>query len=521
MSLKRTPKPIIQPIDNITGNHCWLSTALHMFANNMGTLHHITEVLNGFLQVPTNFRSVPAKRDFYDKLLFLNNFIVTNIANLYRATSSYKIDRTQLTRVHNDLFGTITFEAQDADEVIMRWISWMDDVSTMVNPIVRNIIEESRRNFLFQYNDINYNASRVEVNRTTEQSYLLNLSVNNTNSCNSLQELINDQSKITPIPSKGVYSYNSKEIILLPDTNFVFIRINRFFHHYRIDTPLFMEQIIELRLADKTRVNFVLQGIMCNVPGHYYYISCNDDGSLHFKYDDSKATPFGITDIDEIRNYSSFLFYSRNNIPVATPPKTISFPNAPRITDAEIIKIKENDKKSLGLCRKKRVPKDPVIYPIYYSLKSSDPVITGAHAISKSLMLFTYSSMDSTTDDSLSPSLFYFYLGSSTNINYFNYLFYLDVQSDFCKTLVNNVPNPDYYDLFNMGESLKDKYNKSIEYTTEQFEKVYKQNEEKPINKEVNQEYTVYNKREIITDKNKEVPEKKYSLFSYSSKLEE
>ena len=129
--------------------------------------------------------------------------------------------------------------------------------------------------------------------------------------------------------------------------------------------------------------------------------------------------------------------------------------------------------------------------------------------------------MDSMKEDAFSPSLFYFYLGSSIKVNYFDYLFYLDVESNFCETVVNNVPNPDYYDLFNMGESLKDKYNTSIEYTADNFEKVYKQNEEKTVNKEVNLDYTQYNYREILTGQSKQNKDTPYTLFYYNHRLNE
>ena len=97
----------------------------------------------------------------------------------------------------------------------------------------------------------------------------------------------------------------------------------------------------------------------------------------------------------------------------------------------------------------------------------------------------------------------------------------MDVESNFCETVVNNVPNPDYYDLFNMGESLKDKYNTSIEYTSENFEKVYKQNEEKTVNKEVNLDYTQYNYREILTGQSKQNKDTPYTLFYYNHRLNE
>ena len=517
-----THKPIIQPILNRTRNHCWLSSILQLFTNNMDTLFIISNQLNAFLQNPANFdlTSTTGRQD-YEKLLFLNNFIVTSVTNISRATTIYSIELSDLTRIHRDLFDTTTYGSQDVQEVIAFWFSKMDDVKNIVIPSIRptinNIVNLSMRRFLFQLIDINYDDKRVERGRSTEQRTVLEINVNRTNKCNSVQELINELPIITRIDETGSKNYyNSKEIIILPETEFLFIQINRNFITYTVNTPLFIDTIIDLPAVDKTLINFVLQGVICHPPGHYYYISCSSNGSLYYKYDDDRVNEITASNVDEMRDCASYLFYSRNNIS--------TFPLAPRLKDADISKLKELDKESLAFCRRGRVkgsPKEPIPYPIY------KPVIKGAHPISKSVMLFTYSSMDSIPDDTLTPSLFYFYLGSSVNINYFDYLFYLDVQSDFCKILVNNVPNSDYFDLFNMGESLKDKYNKSIEYTTEQFDKVYKQNEEKTINKDVNLDYTVYNKREILTaqtsqtDKSANKQEKRYDIFSYSSKLDE
>jgi hypothetical protein len=521
---KRPSMPIRQPIINRTGNHCWLSSILQLFANNLATLIPIIDTLNPFLQDPNNFH-LSTNRDYYEKLRFFNHFFYTNINNLLTATTTYKITKIDLEQLHNAIFDTTTVSDQDIYDVIITWFSWMDIVSTIVKSSVRNELDVVNRQFLFQNNEINYDPTRVVINRKPATTNLLSVSINKSNSCNSLQELINQQSDLLSIDDKtSPYSFNSQEILMLPNTNFVFIRINREFVKHiggkyigreYINTPLFIERTIDFTNLDKSRATFILQGIICHPHGHYYYVSCNIDGSPFYLYDDDNRRPVSASDIYNIRNEGSFLFYVRNN-------SLSLLPIAPRLKDIDIGKIKKRDAEILDFYRSGRhAVIDPTKIPIYTPLKLYGPVITGAHAISKSVMLFTYSSMDSITDYTFSPSLFYFYLGSSIKVNYFDYLFYLDVQSNFCETLVNNVPNPDYYDLFNMGESLKDKYNKSIEYTTENFEKVYKQNEEKTINKEVNLDYTLYNYREILTGQSKQNKDTPYSLFYYNHKLDE
>jgi len=517
-SIKRPTMPIRQPIYNRTGNHCWLSSILQLFANNIVTLSLIIDDLQKFLQLPTNFSRGSAE---LDNLRIFNTFFHNNIQNLLLATKTYQISRADLSAIHNAIFKDRSVSSQDVYDVIIAWFSWIDDVSGIVKSGVKNELDIIKNQFIFQNNEINYDNTRKVVNRIPALSNLLSVSINKTNSCNSLQELINQQSDLIPIDdTTSPYKFNSQEILMNTNTNYLFIRVNRSLYKRggsieSINTPLFIERTIDFTNSDKSPVTFVLQGIICHPPGHYYYVSCTMDGSSYYIYDDSNARPTFDSDDYDIRTLASILFYVRNNSP--------SLPLAPRLSPPALDDIKKQDTSLLSFCRTPYVKgkRDPKKIPIYAPLKSSGPIVTGAHAISKSVMLFTYSSMDSMKDDAFSPSLFYFYLGSSVKLNYFDYLFYLDVESNFCETVVNNVPNPDYYDLFNMGESLKDKYNTSIEYTTDNFKKVYKQNEEKTINKEVNLDYTQYNYREILTGQSKQNKDTPYTLFYYNHRLNE
>ena len=517
--IKRPTMPIRQPILNKTRNHCWLSSILQLFANNIPTLSLIIDDLTFFLRDANNF-NLSTNKDIFDKLRVFNSFFHRNVQQLLHTTKTYEISLKDLSAIHNALFNTRMVEDQDVYDVIIAWFTWMDIVSTIVKSTVRNDLNIVRTQFIFQNNVINYDATRTVVNRTRAESNLLSVSINKTNSCNSLQELINQQSDLMAIDDKeSPYRFNSQEILMNPNTNYVFIRVNRAFVTRlgveSINTPLFIERTIDFTNSDKSPATFVLQGIICHPAWHYYYISCNMDGTPYYIYDDSTARPVSASDIYEIRTLASILFYVRNNSP--------SLPLGPRLSPPALDDIKKQDTSLLSFCRKEHVKgiRDPTKIPIYTPLKSSGPIVTGAHAISKSVLLFTHSSMDSMKEDAFSPSLFYFYLGSSVKVNYFDYLFYLDVESNFCETVVNNVPNPDYYDLFNMGESLKDKYNTSIEYTSENFEKVYKQNEEKTVNKEVNLDYTQYNYREILTGQSKQNKDTPYTLFYYNHRLNE
>jgi hypothetical protein len=80
---------------------------------------------------------------------------------------------------------------------------------------------------------------------------------------------------------------------------------------------------------------------------------------------------------------------------------------------------------------------------------------------------------------------------------------------------VNSVPDKEIYDLFYMGDSMKQKYNKSIELNTEQFKSTYNK-DTKITDKEVDIENT-YNTREQLFSTNKKKPNEKYSMFYYNT----
>ena len=78
------------------------------------------------------------------------------------------------------------------------------------------------------------------------------------------------------------------------------------------------------------------------------------------------------------------------------------------------------------------------------------------------------------------------------------------------KFIVNSVSNKEEYELFNMGDTMKQQYDQSIQFNTEQFKSVYDENESKSTEKEVDIENT-YNST------TKEKPVKKYSMFYYNT----
>ena len=83
------------------------------------------------------------------------------------------------------------------------------------------------------------------------------------------------------------------------------------------------------------------------------------------------------------------------------------------------------------------------------------------------------------------------------------------------KSIIQSIPDKEFYDLFYMGDSMKQKYNKSIELNTEEFKTTFK-NDTKSTDKEVDVE-NIYNTREQLFSTNKKKIDEKYSMFYYNT----
>jgi Ubiquitin carboxyl-terminal hydrolase len=419
-----------------------------------------------------------------------NDDLMGFIRNIHTDLSNSTTDKT--TENYTKLFGITDFLVTSINEI--RDVTSTEDVYTITGPRVRAIydilfgagtiyreqdVEEVFRQLkeLIQEKDDELRPSRPDNPfHTFLQSVFFDITtfyilLNKTTKLNDLQQLI-EQRKLT----------------IDNDYEYLLIYVNRINDKHEIDItiPLYTQKIIELTNTTTTnKRSYILTGIISSPPGHYIYVSCDANGEFEYIYDDDDKINISLAKFSSIRKQSTILVY--------------------KSTDKKPNKKKDKEEYDAILTGK--------YIPDTDSMDVYKRIIKYEKDIAKKLV-------DTGDKDVFSPPLFHFSM-NTIKTDEFDYLFYLTSENLFCETLVENVPNPEYYDLFDMGETLKEKFKQSIDYTTEKFDQVYKKNEEKPVSNDVNVELTFYNKRDILTGKTKNNIEQKYTLFYYSYKLNE
>jgi Ubiquitin carboxyl-terminal hydrolase len=453
----------LKPIYNSIGNQCWLNTFVQIFSNNDGLMAFIRN-----MNTDLSNHTIDKSHENYIKLFGLTHFLVTTIDEMRNPSNTdeiYTISEPTVRNVYDILFGGGTYRSQDVPEVF----------TILKGSIVSN------DDYLHSSRPVNpFHAFLQNVFFDVTTFYIL---LNKAIKLNNLQELI-EQNKLT----------------INNDYEYILIYVNRINDKNEIDLsiPLYTQKIIELNnTTTNNKRSYILTGIVCHPPGHYIYISCDANGEEEYIYDDEDKINVPLVEFSGIRKQSTLLVYKRTD---KTPNKT---------------KDKEEYK---SILEGKYIP-DTYSMDIYKRIRKYEKDIA--------VKLMDTKDKDKEKDedeeedeDVFSPPLFYFTI-NTIKTDDFDYLFYLSSEIQFCKTVVNNVPNPQYYDLFDMGETLKEKFKQSIEYTTEKFDQVYKKNEEKPVSNDVNVDLSFYNKRDILTGKTKNNIEQKYNLFYYSYKLNE
>lgn len=453
---------ISKPIFNYSKTQCWLNTFVQVFSNNDDLMRFIREINTDLSNNTTNKTS-----DNYTSLFPITDMLVTTIDEMRNPSNTeeiYTITSAKLEPIITILNrGGHTERTQDVSELFV----------VMNTHIINN--EESLRT----------TRPTNPFHRFLESILFdmveCSVTINEANRLNDLQQRIDEQ-KLT-IDKEYVY---------------LFIYVNREVGGRITRTPLYTQKIIEV--TNRTTTNkrsYILTGVVCHPPGHYVYASCYPNGDFQYVYNDDNKMDASLREFTDIREESFILVY--------------------KSTDKKPDKAKD------------KAEYDDILSGRYItdtdSTDSSNPyklIIKYEKDIAKKLMGTGDKEKDKEKDDDevFSPPLFYFTMNTMKTDD-FDYLFYLTSENQFCEALVNNVPNRQYYDLFDMGETLKDKFKQSIEYTTEKFDQVYKKNEEKPVSNDVNIELTFYNKRDILSGKTKNNIEQKYNLFYYSYKLNE
>ena len=459
---------ISKPIFNYTKTQCWLNTFVQVFSNN-DELMGLIRGINTDLSNNTNKTS-----DNYTSLFPITDMLVTTINEMRNPSNTEEVYTIASSKVDPIITilnrGVHTKRTQDVEELFTIMITYIrNNKESLLTSRPDNPFHRFLERVLF---------NRVECFITINEAYRLN----------DLQQRI-DEEKLT----------------IDKDYEYLLIYVSRLVGGHVTRTPLYTQKIIEV--TNRTTTNkrsYILTGVVCHPPGHYVYASCYPNGDFQYIYNDDNKINVSLHELTDIRQESFIILYkSTDKKPDKAKDKAeyddilsgryISDTDSTDSTDTHKLIIKyEKDiaKKLMGTGEKEKEKEKEK-----KKVKDDD-------------------------DEVFSPPLFYFTMDTMKTDD-FDYLFYLTSENQFCEALVNNVPNRQYYDLFDMGETLKEKFKQSIEYSTEKFDQVYKKNEQKPVSNDVNIELTFYNKRDILIGKTKNNMEQKYNLFYYSYKLNE
>ena len=246
--------------------------------------------------------------------------------------------------------------------------------------------------------------------------------------------------------------------------------------------------------TDKSVVkkHYINNGLICYNNYHYYYVSFSDKGIPQYEYNDD--------DVSEIMNSSLiynqaimaiYVLYEGTELEQYKELMTINY-GLFKESFQKTSDIEENKKRKI---KKKEIEKEIHIEKNKYSQLED-------------LMLDIKLSGDN-TETLIQPTT----VEKSKKI--YRYFFNSLPSIPIGKSIILSIPDKELYDLFYMGDSMKQKYNKSIELNTQEFKTTFN-NDTKSTDKEVDVE-NIFNTREQLFSTNKKKIEEKYSMFYYNT----
>ena len=246
--------------------------------------------------------------------------------------------------------------------------------------------------------------------------------------------------------------------------------------------------------TDKSVVkkHYIINGLICYNNYHYYYVSFSDKGIPQYEYNDDE--------VSEIMNssliYSQaimaiYVLYEGTELEQYKELMTINY-GLFKESFQKTSDIEENKKRKI---KKKEIEKEIHIEKNKYSQLEDlklDIKLSGDN---------TETLIQPTTVEK-SKKIYRYFFNSLPSI-------------PIGKSIILSIPDKELYDLFYMGDSMKQKYNKSIELNTQEFKTTFN-NDTKSTDKEVDVE-NIYNTREQLFSTNKKKIEEKYSMFYYNT----
>ena len=281
----------------------------------------------------------------------------------------------------------------------------------------------------------------------------------------------------------------------LPNNNkYLLISLSNYINKHFYINPIIT---IHKEETDKSIVikPYIINGLVCYNGYHYYYVSFDDKGIPQYEYNDETVSE--IINTSRIYNETVMVIYIPYDGSEFELYKQFMSINYELFKDSiqNSSDIEEKKKRKTKTGKKKEIEKELHIEENKYSqledlkldiklTEDNSETLLQPQTVEKSNLLYRY-----------------FFISLPT--------------IPIGKSIIQSIPDKEFYDLFYMGDSMKQKYNKSIELNTEEFKTTFK-NDTKSTDKEVDVE-NIYNTREQLFSTNKKKIDEKYSMFYYNT----
>lgn len=516
----RRPVPLVPPINSGINNryfNSWLNVLIQMFANlpfnNFMFLSRILTVSRELDGLDPNLKTLPDVIKF-DNIIKKLRIILRNLQ--ISADPIFNITQKDYDTFKNNLLGDKDF--QDFDDLFKIFFELIDSVYTL--SALGSLLDFKN------YFTINNNETLIEciTNRLDNRAspvYILNFikmplvipppivpppppPLTLTESVITIQNLlIETQYEIPNIGTSlipAVHFCKSQNHYNVNNTN-KYLLLS--FSNYK-DKCIYINPILTINVVGGGDRSYFINGAICYTGIYYYYIRFDQYGIPQYEYNNNIRKP--IIDINRIYRQITiaiYYFYNRALAPAVYP----MYQNIMRI-DYRLLEY------SITYLDDILRHGPPIIPNLLQQRNINYQALIAALAIppnSYEMLRYYGQSIKLSQDYIIDP-----YLGPTLeNTELYDYFFTNLSGSDIGKTIVNSVTDKEIYDLFYMEENMKQKYNKSIESNTEQFNDTFSSNT-KSTDKEVDIENT-YNIREQLFSTKKESPTQKYSMFYYNT----
>jgi len=493
--------PINVGINN-SDSICWLSTLLQMLIH-LPEFPLLMEQANDSLNEIVSDAIIQSEQ--FKKMKLIINTLCKILTELSGRRLVYDLSQTDYDIIMSILLpNQIKGAFQDFEEPLQLFFGKIDDLlvllkGTSSEPITKliEIIQLIKLRFLL------YSTSQVIecVDSSQppkilpqEELTILKFIKMNTPEIISVEELLTlSQNPMLTSMDIGSIDYCTRidNYKLSNKNKYLLIGLNNYSKKHIYINPIIS---INKEETDKSVVkkHYINNGLICYNNYHYYYVSFSDKGIPQYEYNDDNVSE--IMNSSLIYNQAImaiYVLYEGTELEQYKELMTInyglfkeSFQKTSDIEENKKRKIKKKEiEKELHIEKDKFSQLEDLKLDIRLSGDNTETLIQPT-TVEKSKKIYRY---------------------------FFNSLPSIPIG----KSIILSISDKELYDLFYMGDSMKQKYNKSIELNTQEFKTTFN-NDTKSTDKEVDVE-NIYNTREQLFSTNKKKIEEKYSMFYYNT----